>query len=78
MTPRILIHDVGHGQAVHAWTPTGELVVIDLGCSSAFSPLEWLSGQSKTIDKLIITHPHGDHIDEFLLIKEMGFKARQL
>ena len=56
----------------------GELVVIDLGCSSAFSPLEWLSGQSKTIDNLIITHPHGDHIDEFLLIKKMGFKVRQL
>ena len=78
MTLRILIHDVGHGQAVHAWTPAGELVVIDLGCSSAFSPLEWLSGQSKTIDNLIITHPHGDHIDEFLLIKKMGFKVRQL
>ena len=78
MTLRILIHDVGHGQAVHAWTPAGELIVIDLGCSSAFSPLEWLSGQTKTIDNLIITHPHGDHIDELLLIYEMGFIVRQL
>ena len=78
MTLRVLIHDVGHGQAVHAFTPAGKTIVIDLGCSSAFSPLKWLSGITKTIDNLIITHPHGDHIDEFLLIKQMGFKIRQL
>jgi competence protein ComEC len=78
MTLRVLIHDVGHGQAIHAFTPAGQTVVIDLGCSSAFSPLEWLSGTTKTIDSLKITHPHGDHIDEFLLLKQMGFKVRQL
>lgn len=78
MTLRILIHDVGHGQAVHAFTPAGEVVVIDLGCSGEHSPLEWLSGQTKTIDSMIITHPHGDHIDEFQLIKKMGFNVRQL
>lgn len=78
MILRVLIHDVGHGQAVHAFTPAGEVIVIDLGCSSEFSPLTWLSGQTKTIDSLNITHPHGDHIDEILLLKEMGFKVRQL
>lgn len=78
MTLQILIHGVGHGQAVHGFTPAGQTVVIDLGCSSAFSPLEWLSGITKTIDSLNITHPHGDHIDEFLLLKEMGFNVRQL
>jgi len=78
MTLRVLIHDVGHGQAVHAFTPAGQSVVVDLGCSSAFSPLEWLGGITKTIDSLKITHPHGDHIDEFLLLKKMGFTVRQL
>lgn len=78
MTLRVLIHDVGHGQAVHAFTPAGQSVVVDLGCSAAFSPLEWLRGQTETIDSLKITHPHGDHIDEFLLLNEMGFKVRQL
>jgi beta-lactamase superfamily II metal-dependent hydrolase len=75
---RILIHDVGHGQSVHAFTPAGEVVVIDLGCSGAFSPLEWLRNQTQTIDLLIITHPHGDHIDEILKIKSLGFMVRQL
>lgn len=78
MTLRIVIHNVGHGQAIHAFTPAGETIVIDLGCSSDFSPLEWLSKYRKTIDKLIITHPHGDHIDEILLIKKLGFTVRQL
>jgi beta-lactamase superfamily II metal-dependent hydrolase len=57
MTLRIVIHNVGHGQAIHAFTPAGETIVIDLGCSSNFSPLEWLSQSTKTIDKLIISHP---------------------
>lgn len=78
MSLNLRIHNVGHGQAIHAFTPKGETIVIDLGCSTSFSPLEWLSETSKTIDNLIITHPHGDHIDEFSLIKEMGFKVRQL
>jgi beta-lactamase superfamily II metal-dependent hydrolase len=75
---KILIHNVGHGQAVHAFTPDGKVVVIDLGTSADFSPLEWLSGHTKTIDSLVITHPHGDHIDEMLLIKDLGLKVRQL
>lgn len=78
MTLQILIHNVGHGQAVHAFTPAGESIVVDLGCSADFSPLEWLGNSTKTIDNLIITHPHGDHIDEFLLLKKNGFKVRQL
>ena len=78
MTLRVLIHNVGHGQSIHAFTPAGEVVVIDLGCSESFSPLEWLHNQTQTIDSLIITHPHGDHIDEMLKIKSLGFKVRQL
>ena len=77
MSLRVLIHDVGHGQAVHIFTPKGETIVIDLGCSPTISPLEWLSTKTKTIDSLIVTHPHGDHIDEFLLIKSLGFSVMQ-
>lgn len=78
MTLKFFIHNVGHGQAVHAFTPAGESIVVDLGCSGDFSPLEWLGGATKTIDQLIITHPHGDHVDEFLLLKKLGFTVRQL
>ena len=77
MTLRIIIHDVGHGQSVHAFTPAGEVIVIDLGCSGDFSPLTWLKDQTNTIDSLVITHPHGDHIDEFLLLNQLGLKPRQ-
>jgi len=78
MTLRILLHNVGHGQAIHAFTPGGHVVVIDLGCSDAFSPLEWLRRQTATIDQLVITHPHGDHIDEILNLNTQGFQVRQL
>jgi len=76
MTLRIIIHDVGHGHAIHAFTPNGQSIVIDLGCSDSFSPLSWLKSHTDTIDCLVITHPHGDHIDEILQLEE--FNLRQL
>lgn len=78
MTLKIFVHDVGHGHSIHAFTPNGQVVVIDLGCSSDFSPLEWLRKQTNTIDSLIISHPHGDHIDEIEHLSAQGFKVRQL
>ena len=78
MSLHIIVHNVGHGQAVHAFTPSGHVVVIDLGRSDAFSPLGWLRGKTPTIDSLVITHPHGDHIDEILDLGTQGFRVRQL
>jgi len=78
MTLRIIFHDVGHGQSVHVFTPNGQTIAIDLGCSDDFSPLNWLKGVTKTIDNLIITHPHGDHIDEILDLERLGLNVRQL
>lgn len=72
------IHNVGHGQAVHVFLPDGKTAVVDLGCSADFSPLEWLSKITKEIDLLVITHPHGDHIDEIHLIRDLGFAVHQL
>lgn len=76
MTLKIFVHDVGHGHAIHAFTPNGQSIVIDLGCSDSFSPLEWLRKQTDTIDSLVITHPHGDHIDEIHKLDE--FNVRQI
>ena len=78
MNLQIMVHDVGHGQAVHAFMPSGHVVVIDLGCSDAFSPLDWLRGRVSTIDSLVITHPHGDHIDEILRLDTLDFRVRQI
>ena len=77
MSLRVIVHDVGHGQAVHAFMPSGHVVVIDLGRSTKFSPLEWLAGQKSTIDSLVVTHPHGDHIDEILALSAQRFSVRQ-
>ena len=78
MNLRIIIHNVGHGQSIHAFTPAGEVVVIDLGCSDDGSPLDWLRGETDTIDSLMITHPHGDHIDEILELERLNFDIRQI
>ena len=77
MSLRIVVHNVGHGQAVHAFMPSGHIVVIDLGRSDVFSPLEGLRDQASIIDSLVITHPHGDHIDEILELDGKGFNVRQ-
>lgn len=79
MTLQILIHNVGHGQSVHAFTPVGQRIVIDLGGHNSFSPLQWLRNPPiSVIDLLVITHPHGDHIDEILELDNFDFWVKQL
>ena len=78
MSLNIKIHNVGHGHAIHIFTPDGKTIVIDLGCGDSFSPLRWLRQRTSTIDLLVITHPHGDHIDEILLLEELGFQVNQI
>jgi beta-lactamase superfamily II metal-dependent hydrolase len=62
------IFDVGRGLCVAVRSPNGYLCIIDCGCSDDFSPIEWLAAQEWThhknfkLAKLIITHPHVDHI----------------
>jgi competence protein ComEC len=63
---RILIFNVEHGNCQGIWTPGGKLIVIDIGTSDSFSPLQWLKSQGiQIIDLLILTHPHDDHIRGF-------------
>lgn len=78
MTLHISINNVGHGHSIHALTPNGKTIVIDLGCTDTFSPLAMLRKRTSVIDYLIITHPHGDHIDEILELDRMGFYVHQL
>lgn len=78
MSLNIFIWNVGHGQSAHAFTPAGETIVIDLGTSSYFSPLELLENKNiSTIDMLVVTHPHGDHIDEIVELGNKGFWVKQ-
>ena len=68
---KVMIWDVNHGSAVYINTPTGKHIVIDLGVGDMssgeeFSPLRHLRNNYgvTSLDKLVITHPHRDHLDD--------------
>ncbi|MBO0950582.1 ComEC/Rec2 family competence protein [Fibrella forsythiae] len=66
--------DVQHGHATYIKTPNGKHIVVDLGIgdydtrNQNFSPLLQLKNHwgVKQLDRLIISHPHLDHIDDIL------------
>ncbi len=71
---QIIVWDVQHGSAAYVKTPGGKHIVIDLGTGSYigegsnFSPLLHLKNNYgiTSLDEVIITHPHTDHIDDIL------------
>ena len=67
MSTRIRLWNVEHGSATHVTTPDGKVIVIDMGSSSNVSPLKALVGRT-AIDRLIVTHPHYDHIEDILAL----------
>jgi beta-lactamase superfamily II metal-dependent hydrolase len=72
---RILTFSVAHGNSHAIWTPSGKLVLIDLGASDDFSPVKWLKSQNiKNVDLLILTHPHDDHIRGFRDLSELNVR----
>ena len=62
----IRVWDVGQGTAIWADAASRD-VLIDLGATE-FSPLEHLDVRSgiETVDLLIVTHPHKDHIRDIV------------
>ncbi len=63
MPIRVITFNVEHGNCHAIFSTDNRAVLIDLGWSDSFSPLEWLKRQGlNTIDVLVITHPHADHI----------------
>ncbi|KKK56282.1 hypothetical protein LCGC14_3066080, partial [marine sediment metagenome] len=79
MSLDVTIYNVGRGACVAISTPNGYLCLIDCGCSDEFSPVDWLAGQKWTqyegyeLAKLIITHPHEDHVAD---IQKISAKLR--
>ncbi|QJW97253.1 ComEC/Rec2 family competence protein [Frigoriglobus tundricola] len=69
---QVMIWDVDHGSAAYIKTPTGKHIAIDLGVGDMseggkeFSPLRHLRKHYgvERLDKLVITHPHRDHLDD--------------
>lgn len=59
----IITFDVAHGNCHLICTPSGRRVMIDLGRSDDFAPLDWFERNvGKHLDLLVFTHPHDDHI----------------
>ncbi|ALM50125.1 metallo-beta-lactamase [Flavobacterium psychrophilum] len=71
---KMRVWDVKHGNAIYLRTPNNKHLVYDLGRgdysenSDDRSPLETLYDHYgvRTINYLMITHPHRDHIDDIL------------
>ena len=64
----VLVWNVDHGSAAYIETPNRKRIAIDLGANSdGFSPLRHLKNSGiNQLDKVIITHPHLDHIEDIL------------
>jgi len=62
----IVVWDVNHGNAIWIQTPNGKDVLLDCGCNGTtdFSPAIHLESEGRTIDYLIVSHPHTDHIQD--------------
>ena len=64
---KIIFYDVEHGSCCHIITPNNKHILIDVGSKTEKSIIEHIKKKYfqynyGTIDELIITHPHEDHI----------------
>ena len=84
MTLRFITWNVEHGSAALIQTPNGQQIAIDLGSDAGFSPLQHMKYRMRIdqLDKVIITHPHMDHIEDILnfdlLCPRILMRPRQL
>jgi competence protein ComEC len=64
---RVILFDVDHGFCAFIQTPSGHTILIDCGKGPNFSPTEYLikSGFQPPLTKLIVSHPHDDHIEDY-------------
>jgi beta-lactamase superfamily II metal-dependent hydrolase len=70
---RVIVFDVEHGFCAFVKSPTGHTLMIDCGKTSDFSPVNYIlknelggtvSRNGYRLTKLIVTHPHDDHIED--------------
>jgi competence protein ComEC len=79
MGMKVVVFDVEHGASAFIRTPTNYGVLIDCGCTGKFSPALYLKEKElptivpwngHSLTKLIVTHPHDDHIGDVETVKE--------
>lgn len=67
---KIFLFDVDHGLCSAVINSNGNVLLLDCGRGSNFSPLKYLASelgvslQNLTIDLFVLSHPHGDHIED--------------
>ncbi|MCX7793137.1 MAG: DNA internalization-related competence protein ComEC/Rec2 [Thermodesulfovibrionales bacterium] len=76
-TPQITFLDVGQGDSTVIELPDGRTVVIDTGKSGIETSAYLRYRGKRTIDVLILTHPHPDHTGGLRLLKE-NFKIKEI
>lgn len=64
---KVFFYDVEHGSCTHIITPNNKHILVDVGSKSNKSIVDYIcskyfNGHNGSIDALIITHPHEDHI----------------
>jgi beta-lactamase superfamily II metal-dependent hydrolase len=87
---RVIIFHVEHGFCAFVRTPTGHTLLIDCGSTEKFSPAKYILENELTntavyqgkyrLIKLIISHPHDDHISDIENLKKLlapGILQRQ-
>ena len=66
MNLTVKVYDVEHGSCTHIITPNGKHFLVDIGTKSGKSICQHMKANyfpsQGSIDYLIITHPHIDHI----------------
>ena len=71
---------MGDGASMYVKTPNKSMV-IDCGASDDFSPADYIKNTLgvSTINRLVVSHPHRDHINDILKIKEhFGNKGQKI
>ncbi len=88
MSVDFYLFDVDHGQCAALCLPNGRWCIFDAGCTSAFSPIQWIAGQATPSApvsynalpardhfrflKGTISHLHGDHLADQQRLLECG------
>jgi len=74
------IFNIGRGFCCFIRSPTNETLLIDCGCRDDFSPANYIYNHllrnnernaEYKISKLVITHPHEDHIEDIEKVHEL-------
>lgn len=76
-TPQITFLDVGQGDSAVIELTDGRVILVDTGRSGIETSAYLKYRGKKTIDVLIITHPHPDHTGGLRLLKD-NFKIKEI